>query len=357
MKRLFATLLIVFMVLSLIACGGTTDNGSSSERKFDSNKGISTDLGCELSDYLFIDSKDKLGKFIENNELQYDDENGDYFNHYISIKTNEDVSSITLATLINPGNYTLFGISIGETFDRDIVTNRLNRNSMPLLSDEGKYLYYGVSGIDGAPMLVVRLNDDDTVGFVAYDADGGDQITSYAGDDVGNMTAPEIYRKLAENLFADDSGFHGSFTEKALTFIDNHPDLFIGGDPDNESSTYMSNEWFDYRKYAKSAENYPLRIITGYETYMLEISETNISDSMCLSEGIIIDYDGSIEQSVAYYFFMPGSVDVYSGDYVNFAALPLGYGSYDNTDGGTTKCVFLAITSMDIYEGAPPYQK
>lgn len=126
MKRLFAPLLIVVMVLSLVACGGTTDNGSSSERKFDSNKGISTDLGCELSDYLFIDSKDKLGKFIEENELQY--------------------------------------------------------------------------------------------------------------------------------------------------------------------------------------------------------------------------------------FFMPGSVDVYSGDYVNFAALPLGYGSYDNTDGGTTKCVFLAITSMDTYEDAP-YQE
>ena len=354
MKKFVTALLAIAMALSLAACGGNADSSSSSGKKFDSNKGVSAELGCELSDYLFFESKDKVNKFIEDNELQYDEENGDYFNHYISIKTNEDASSITLASLVNPGNYTLFGINIGETFDRDIVTNRLNRNNLPLLSDEGDYIYYGASGVDNTPMLGVRLNDDGTVGFVVYDAEGGSQITSNAEDSTeADMTAPEIYRNLAETLFADGSGFHGSFTEKALTFIDNHPNLFIGGDPENESSAYMSNEWFDYRKYAKSAENYPLTIIDGYETYVLEISETNLNDSMCLSEGIITDFDSITNQEVAYYFFMPGSIDVYNGDYVNFAALPLGYGSYDSTDGGSVKCVFLAVTSMWVYEEAP----
>lgn len=339
MKKFLASIMAIMMVLSITACG------SSEQPK----KGASAELGCEISDYLFLDSEEKISKFIEDNELQYDEENGDYFNHYISVTLDEDSSSITMATLSNPGNYTMFGISIGETFDRDIVTSRLNRNNLPLLSDEGDYIYYGVSGMNESPILCVRLNDDGTVGFVLYDAEGAESVASNANV-VADITAPELYRLFEESLKAEDSAFHGPLVDKALTFIDNHPDLFIGGDPNHEAVNYMSNEAFDYRKYAKSAENYPLTIIWGSEMYVYDISENNISDNMCLTEGVIFSYNDPKE---VYYFLMPGSIDVYMGDYVDFEALPIGYGSFDNTDGGTTDCVFLAVTSMWTYEEAP----
>lgn len=339
MKKFLAIMLAIMMVISTTACS------SNSEPK----KGASTELGCEISDYLFLDSEEKISKFIEDNELRYDEENGDYFNHYISVTLSEDSSSITMATLSNPGNYTMFGIGIGETFDRDIVTNRLNRNNLPLLSDEGDYIYYGVSGIDESPVLCVRLNEDGTVGFVLYDTNGTESVASNANV-VADISAPEIYRAFEESLKAEDSAFHGPLVEKALTFIDNHPDLFIGGDPNHEAANYMSNEAFDYRKYAKSAENYPLTIIWGSEMYVYDISENNISDNMCLTEGVLFN-SGNVQE--VYYFLMPGSIDVYMGDYVDFEALPIGYGSFNNTDGGTTDCVFLAVTSMWTYEEAP----
>lgn len=339
MKKFLASIMVIMMIISITACG------SSEQPK----KGASTELGCEISDYFFLDSEEKISKFIEDNGLQYDEENGDYFNHYISVTLDEDSSSITMAALSNPGNYTMFGISIGETFDRDIVTSRLNRNNLPLLSDEGDHIYYGVSGMDESPILCVRLNDDGTVGFVLYDAEGAESVASNTNV-VADITAPELYRMFEDSLKADDSAFHGPLVDKALTFIDNHPDLFIGGDPDHEAVNYMSNEAFDYRKYAKSAENYPLTIIWGSEMYVYDISENNISDNMCLTEGVIFSYSDPKE---VYYFLMPGSIDVYMGDYVDFEALPIGYGSFDNTDGGTTSCVFLAVTSMWTYEEAP----
>lgn len=338
MKKFLAGIMVIMMILNITACG------KSEQPK----KGESADLGCEVSDYLFLDSEDKINKFIEDNELRYDEDNGDYFNHYISITLDEDKSSITMATLINPGNYTMFGISIGETFDRDIVTSRLNRNNLPLLSDEGDHIYYGVSGIDESPVLCIRLNNDGTVGFVLYDAKGAESVASNA-EEIIDMTAPEIYRAFEDYINSEGSEFHGPLVDKALTFIDNHPDLFIGGDPNHEAANYMSNEAFDYRKYAKSAENYPLTIIWGSEMYVYDISENNITDNMCLTEGVLVDSsDGHV-----YYFLMPGTVDVYMGDYVDFEALPIGYGSFNNTDGGTTDCVYLAVTSMWTYEEAP----
>lgn len=337
MKKFLASIMAIMMLLSITACG------KSEQPK----KGESADLGCEVSDYLFLDSEDKINKFIEDNELRYDEDNGDYFNDYISITLDEDKSSITMAALIDPGNYTMFGISIGETFDRDLVTSRLNRNNLPLLSDEGDHIYYGVSGIDESPVLCIRLNDDGTVGFVLYDAKGVESVASNA-EEIIDITAPEIYRAFEEYLNSEDSEFHGTLVDKALTFIDNHPDLFIGGDPNHEAAKYMSNEAFDYRKYSKSAENYPLTIIWGSDMYVYYISENYITDNVCLTEGALMDSEGHV-----YYFLMPGTIDVYTEDYVNFEALPIGYGSFYTTSGETTDCVYLAVTSMWTYEEAP----
>lgn len=355
MKRVFAAMLTAVVALSLTACGGVADDGSGAGQKFDSTKGISADLGCELSDYLFMESKEKMDKFIEDNELQYDEENGDYFNHYISITLDDAGAAIAMATLSNPGNYSMFGIGIGEAFDREIVTNRLNRNGMPLFSDEGNYIYYGASGIKyGAPALAIRLDEDGTIGFVVYTANGVENFTSYDTDTTGDMTAIEIYTAFAESLNDENSGFHGSITDKALTFIENHPDLFVGGDPNGESEDYMSNEAFYYKKYAKSPENYPLTIVGDYELYVSDITETNVSDNMCITEGVLTPYYGyDTGDGGVYYFIMLGSVEVYSGDCVNFTALPIGYGSFENTAGEQTRCVFLAVTSMWQYEAAP----
>ena len=67
-KKFFAGIMVVMMILSITACG------KSEQPK----KGESTELGCEVSDYLFLDSEDKINKFIEDNELRYDEDNGDY---------------------------------------------------------------------------------------------------------------------------------------------------------------------------------------------------------------------------------------------------------------------------------------
>lgn len=335
MKKIVAAMMSIIMILSLTACGDSS-----------SKKGSNPNLGCELSDYLFMDSKDKMDKFIEDNELIHDEENGDYYNHYISIELNEEGSAIVMATLSESGSkYTLYGISVGEVFDRDMVTSRLNRNNLPLISDEGDYIYYGATGlfIDG-PAIAVRLNEDDTVGFMAYSCDGMDRFTSYA-DDTTEMTAIEIYTNFANQLNDESSIFHGSFTDKAMTFIDNHPDLFIGNDPENNSYNYLSTEAFEYKKYIKSPENYPLTIISDSEMDVYDITETNLDDGTCLTEGVLGAGIG-IGEGV-FYFIMIGSIDVYSGDGVSITALPLGYGSFENAAGDLTNCVYLAITHME----------
>ena len=336
MKKIVAAMMSIIMILGFTACGDSS-----------SKKGSSPNLGCELSDYLFMTSEEKMNKFIEDNELIHDEENGDYYNHYISIELNENGSAIMMATLSESGSkYTLYGISIGEVFDRDMVTNRLDRNNLPLISDEGDYVYYGATGlfVDG-PALAIRLDEDGTVGFMAYSADGMDRFTSYAGDTT-DMTAMEIYTNFANQLDSESSIFHGSFTDKALTFIDNHSDLFIGNDPFGDGYTYTgNNEGFDYRKYIKSPENYPLTIITDFDMYVYDISETNISEGMCLTEGVL-GAGNRIGEGV-FYFIMPGTIDVYSGDTVDIMALPLGYGSFENAAGELTNCVYLAITHME----------
>ena len=80
MKKFLAGIMSIMMTLSITACG------KSEQPK----KGESADLGCEVSDYLFLESEDKINKFIEDNELRYDEDNGDYFNHYISITLDEE---------------------------------------------------------------------------------------------------------------------------------------------------------------------------------------------------------------------------------------------------------------------------
>lgn len=69
MKKFVTALLAIAMALSLAACAGNADSSSSANKKFDSNKGVSAELGCELSDYLFFESKEKVNKFIENTSL------------------------------------------------------------------------------------------------------------------------------------------------------------------------------------------------------------------------------------------------------------------------------------------------
>lgn len=336
MKRLFAAMMSAIMVLSLCACGDSS-----------SKKGSNPNLGCELSDYLFMESKDKMDKFIEDNELQYDEENGDYYNHYITITLSEDGTTIEMATIMNQSKYTMFGISVGEEFDRDIVSARLNRNRIPLFSDEGDYIYYGSSGVayeDEA--LAIRLEEDGTVGFVVYTSKGLNYIASFAGDTT-DMNAMEIYTNFANQLNSDISIFTGSFTDKAMIFIDNHQDMFIDNEFSEDYSNYMGSEYFSYKKYIKSPDGYPTTLMCDYDMYVYDISETDISDGMSLTEGVIGSGITSDSYGV-FYFIMPGSIEVYSGDYVNVVGLPLGCGTFENAVGEVTECVFLAVVYMTL---------
>lgn len=347
MKKFSVTLLTVFMILGLTACGGSSDGGSTSETKKSVSK---SELGCEITDYMFTNSIDKVNQFIEDNQLEYDSESGYYKNDYIAVCMNDTMTTIVSASIIKAGNYTIFNIDVGDEFDREVVTNRLNRNRLPLYSDEGNYIFYA-SNTD-SPALGVRLEDDGTVGFVMYELRGLDYIVSQ-GDEVeqeliNNMSASDIYKTLSTFLFQEGSGVTGSFTEKALTFIDNHQNLFIGNDPDNESEAYLSTYAFEYKKFIKSAENYPLSVIYLYHCYVIDIWEGNLDDGSCMTYALVENHFD--DEEIVYFIFAPGSFDIYSGDEVSISGIPLGNGSYEDSSGGTTKCIFIASTSMNLFD-------
>lgn len=349
MKKFSVALLTVFMVLGLTACGGSSDGGSTSETKKSVSK---SELGCEITDYMFTNSIDKIGKFIEDNALEYNDESGYYENDYIAVYMNDTMTTIVSAAIINPGNYTIYNIDIGDEFDREIVTNRLNRNGMPLYTDEGNRVVYAASTTSEA--LYVRLNDDGTVAFVMYDLRGleyfagiGEEV--YKEEIESSLSASDIYKDLSNKLFQDGSGITGSFTDKALTFIDNHPDLFIGNDPNNESAAYFNNNAFEYKKFIKSAENYPLSMIELYDCGVIDIWEGDIDgSSVCMTYALVANY--FYDEDIVYFVFAPGSFEIYNDDEVSITGIPLGNGSYEDASGGTTKCIFIASTSMNLFD-------
>lgn len=350
MKKFLALMMAMVMVMSLTACSGNSDGGSANttESKKTTTK---SELGCEITDYMFTNSTDKMGKFIEDNELVYDEESGSYKNDYICIYMNDTMSTIVSASIINPGNYTIYNIDVGDVFDREIVTNRLSRVSLPLYTDEGDRVVYAASTSGEA--LYVRLNDDGTVAFVDYDMRGLEYFVS-VGEEVINsnaeysLSASDIYHDLSNYLFQEGSGITGSFTDKALTFIDNHPDLFIGNDPNNESAIYFNNNAFEYKKFIKSAENYPLSMIE-LDCGVVDIWECNIGDSgACMTYALVTNY--FYDEDIVYFVFTPGSFEIYNDDEIYITGIPLGNGSYEDSSGGTTSCIFIAATSMNLLD-------
>lgn len=349
MKKFVAFMMAIIMVVALTACGGSSDNGSTNESK----KSSTSELGCEITDYMLASSStNRVGQFISDNQLEYDSESGYYKNDYIAIYTNDKMDTIISAAITKAGNYTLFNVDVGDELDRDITTSRLNRNNLPLYSDEGNRIVYSSSS--GGPVFYIRLEDDGTVGFVLYEMRGMDYVVSLADDDsqeaISNYSVTDIYKTLSTSMFQEGSGITGSFTEKALTFIDNHQNLFVGNDPNNESATYMSDDAFDYRKYSKSAENYPLSIEEVYQGTIIDIWEENLDDGTCMTYGILENNTMFADSDeVTYLFIAPGSFDIYVDDCVDVLGLPLGNGTYQSIDGGSVKCVFFAITSMEVY--------
>lgn len=345
MKKLVALMMAVIMVMPLAACGGSSDGGSTNESK----KSSTSELGCEITDYMFTNSIDKVGQFIEDNQLEYDSESGYYKNEYIAIYTNDAMTAIVSAAIIKAGNYTLYNVDVGDEIDRDITTNRLNRNSLPLYTDEGDRIIYAAA--TGGPAFCIKLDENGLVSFVLYEMRGLDYIASI-GDEAEqetttNITASDIYKTLSTSLF-QDSGITGSFTDKALAFIDNHQNLFMGNDPNNESANYFNNEAFEYKKFIKSAENYPLSMIDLYDCGVVDIWEENLEDGTCMTYALVTNY--FYDEDIVYFVFAPGSFDIYSGDEVTITGIPLGNGAYEDTSGGTTKCIFIASTNMHLFD-------
>ena len=164
---------------------------------------------------------------------------------------------------------------------------------------------------------------------------------------IGNFTNGDFdptFGQYIKTLGTDPQMFF-EISDIELTFLDEHPELFPLGEG-VEIKDWIDEE-LSYKKYIKSPDAYNTVFIETSRQYVVQISEAedNHVESGYLTEMITVDNDTYDD---VYYVFYPGRLeDVYDGDIITLVGYPVGYSSYSNVSGGTTKCIILILSTLD----------
>ena len=159
-----------------------------------------------------------------------------------------------------------------------------------------------------------------------------------------SLTKSDLYQSLAN--VAENVPF--TLSSKSKSFIKEHENLFPTTDA-AEVSEYV-DESIEYKHLAKSISDYDDKIILRYG-YVRQIweetiwEETNSDGNITLTQINLYDSEGN-----QYYIYYFGKVDIYEGDYVYIAGLPLATSSFKNTDGGSTLCIVVAGSYIEKAE-------
>jgi len=128
-------------------------------------------------------------------------------------------------------------------------------------------------------------------------------------------------------------------TEKAASFLEKHPDVFVNTSTEDADVEYEEN--FRYEAFAKNPAKFGDKLIKVSGLNVVQIFEHS---------GFGYDYTFCIAQDSAYnvyYFYMLGyAEDVYEGDRITLTALPLDYFTYPNTMDQDIWAIACAAVSM-----------
>lgn len=154
-----------------------------------------------------------------------------------------------------------------------------------------------------------------------------------------------FYSNIGENLKNGDvDGFDGHFTDTAMAFLAEHDALFEKNEPLSDEDSSKLADTFDLRDVEKNPDLHTSQLFYG-TGIITDIQEEMLDDNTCATQGIIL-YDGQSNTAEYCYFMCSGSVPLYTGDEVEFVALPLGVGNVDLTDNTKQRCVYIACTYL-----------
>ena len=131
-----------------------------------------------------------------------------------------------------------------------------------------------------------------------------------------------------------------TISEKAKSFLLNHPDIFLNNEIGDETIEY--EEKFKYTTYAKSPENYGSKLLTLSNLKVVQIFEDQNWDK---DTTFIIATDGS---GNVYSINMYGKLDgIYENSRIKITVLPLDYFTYPNVSGTSIWAIACAGVKLD----------
>ena len=194
-----------------------------------------------------------------------------------------------------------------------------------------------------AVMLSVTACGGSTGSAASESVSSSVETESTAAADTGLMYS--FYTSIGESLKNGDvDGFDGHFTDTAMAFLAEHDDLFEKNEPLSDADSSYLADAFDLRDVEKNPELHTSELFYGTGV-ITDIQEEMLDDNTCATEGIIL-YNGQSSTAEYCYFMCSGSVPLYTGDEVEFVALPLGVGNVDLTDNTMQRCVYIACTYL-----------
>lgn len=168
------------------------------------------------------------------------------------------------------------------------------------------------------------------IGIIVLLCSGDDNEAE--SENTSKGSAAEIYEWLADN---DDLDY--DIPEKAISFIENHPDFFPGNEEnDGAMSDYVDDD-ADYAHVKKSPDKYADKfIMTGGTIVDCEEAETEYGTMTYLH---IMDYEGC-----SYCMYYLDSIDLVEGDEVARAyVLPFGMTTFENLNATYTEAIVGAV--------------
>lgn len=143
------------------------------------------------------------------------------------------------------------------------------------------------------------------------------------------------------------SGYHQfTMSDKGMDFFKNHQNYFPV-DMNNPPEDYASNiaGSFDYPQASKNIDSFEDKLYQVQNLYVRQIYETYVCGQP-VTEMLGVDTNSDIYYYYTILYF--GSTNYVEGDTVNqIIFLPQCEGTFDDTEGGTTWCMFIIASEID----------
>lgn len=133
-----------------------------------------------------------------------------------------------------------------------------------------------------------------------------------------------------------------TMSDKSISYIKSHPDFFPAKDAETlEKVKENMDTSIEYKHLQKNVANYLETFVTEQNLYVAQVEEGVMYGNEYTFLLVGSESDGTYRE-----LWYPGKCDLFQGDYASYIGLPVGFATFDNTNGDKSWASIIVVSDL-----------